>query len=240
MQSRGHLESALSRRGGGRSRPGPARRPGGTAAGPRASRDGVVTAAFVTAAVALALRAVYLIQGAANPFWRNLGLDTATYHEWARAVLAGQGLGGPPFPQAPFFPLALSAVYALVGSDPMRALWVQLVPGTAAVFLTALAAGRWKGTSAAWAAGGLLALYKPAIFYTGVLLPPVWVLALAALSVWAVPAAARRISVLETSRASAAQRGRRLLKGRCLRPRRRQHRPYWRASPWGSWFWPNQ
>jgi tetratricopeptide (TPR) repeat protein len=139
---------------------------------------------LVSAAVALALRLVYLVSAGGNPFWRNLGLDMAGYDRWARAVLAGHGLGDAPFSQAPLFPLLLSAAYLLVGPDPVRALMCHLLPGVATVFLVALAAGRWRGPIAAWTAGLLMALYKPALFYTGVLLPPTWVTAWSGLAVF--------------------------------------------------------
>ncbi len=141
-------------------------------------------AAAITAAFGLVLRVLFLIQSAGDPLRTHLGLDMAGYDRWARAILAGRGLGEAPFTQAPLFPLLLSAAYAVLGPDPVRALWAHLLPGAVAVFLTALAAGRWKGPVAAWTAGLLVALYKPAIFYTGVLLPPAWVLAVAAVCVW--------------------------------------------------------
>lgn len=149
----------------------------------RRGRPGWIPAA-VCAGAAVLLRAAYLIESAENPFRVHLGLDMAGYDRWARAILEGRGLGEAPFPQAPFFPLALAALYGLLGPDPVRVLWAHLLPSAAAVFLAADAARRWRGAVAAWAAGILLALYKPAIFYTGTLLPPVWTLFLAALALW--------------------------------------------------------
>ena len=118
-----------------------------------ASDRGPLRAALVCAAVALLLRLFYLTEAAGNPFWRHLGLDMTGYDEWAQAILHGHGLGEAPFTQAPLFPLLLSAAYAVVGTDPVRALWIHLLPGTLAVFLVAHAAGIWKGSAAAWGAG---------------------------------------------------------------------------------------
>jgi len=143
-----------------------------------------MAAALACSAIALLLRAVYLIEARDNPFWIHLGLDMEGYDRWARSILAGNGLGEAPFTQAPLFPLLLSLVYALTGSQPVAALWVHLLPATATVFLIALAAGLWRGSRAAWTAGLLAALYKPAIFYTGVLLPPTWVTLAAALCLY--------------------------------------------------------
>lgn len=145
---------------------------------------------FATAAAGLVLRIAYLASVSGNPFWRSLGLDMEVYDSWARAILDGRGFGQAPFTQAPFFPMILSLVYGVLGPDPVRALWVHLVPGTAAVFLTSWIALRLRGPAAAWIAGGLLALYKPAIFYTGVLLPPTWVVCLTCLALACVVRAA--------------------------------------------------
>jgi hypothetical protein len=141
----------------------------------------VLSASLFTAAIALLLRAAYLLGARDNPFWSHLGLDMAGYDRWARSILSGNGLGEAPFTQAPLFPLLLSAAYVLTGSQPADALWIHLLPATFTVFLVALAAGRWKGAGAAWVAGLAAAFYKPAIFYTGVLLPSTWVAFVAAL-----------------------------------------------------------
>lgn len=144
-------------------------------------RSGFWIPALACGALAVFLRVIYLVQSSANPFRTHLGLDMAGYDRWARAILQGQGLGEAPFTQAPLFPLLLSLTYAILGPDPVRALWMHLVPGALAVIFAAKAAGLWKGSVAAWGAGLLLALFKPAIFYTGVLLPPAWALGFASL-----------------------------------------------------------
>lgn len=145
-----------------------------------------IVPALAAGVTGLILRAVYLLESSGNPFRLHLGLDTAGYDRWARAVLAGQGLGEAPFTQASLFPLLLALAYALLGPDPASALWMHLLPGGVAAFLVADAARRWRGPAAAWGAGLLVALYKPAIFYTGILLPPAWVVALAAFALWSV------------------------------------------------------
>lgn len=142
--------------------------------------------AIASGGLAALVRVVYLVESSANPFRSHLGLDTAGYDRWAKSIAAGEGLGEAPFSQAPFFPLILGLVYAVLGPDPVTALWAHLLPAAVATALVADAARRMWGTTAAWGSGLLLALYKPSIFYTGVLLPPSWVLALAALALWAV------------------------------------------------------
>lgn len=134
--------------------------------------------------VALILRLVYLIESAANPFRSFIGLDMTGYHRWAVSVLRGHGLGEMPFTQAPFYPLALAVTYLFTGQEWVRGVWGNLLPSAVAVFFVADAARRWRGPAAGWGAGLLFAFYKPAIFYTGVLLPPSWVYLLSALCLW--------------------------------------------------------
>lgn len=153
--------------------------------GPRGGRSELLIPIVVSSIVALALRAAYLVEAADNPFWRHLGLDLEIYHEWAQRIASGSGLGDAPFRQAPLFPLLLGITYSILGADPVRALWMHLLPGVGAVALTAWCAGTLFGPRAAWGAGLLLALYKPAIFYTGVLLPPTWTMFLSALFLFA-------------------------------------------------------
>ena len=134
----------------------------------------------VSALLTLILRIVYLTT-TDNPFWRTLGLDLEIYDTWARHILEAPPFGGEPLGQAPFFPVVLSIAYRVLGADPVRALFAHLVPAVLATACVAWVAGKWKGAVAAWIAGVLLSIYGPAIFYTGVLLPPSWVLGLSAL-----------------------------------------------------------
>ncbi len=147
----------------------------------RPGRSELLIPIVVSSIVALVLRAAYLAEAADNPSWRHLGLDLEIYHEWAQRVALGAGLGDSPFRQAPLFPILLGVTYSILGPDPVRALWMHLLPGVGAVALTAWCAGSAFGPRAAWGAGIVLALSKPAIFYTGVLLPPTWTLFLSAL-----------------------------------------------------------
>ena len=129
------------------------------------------------------MRVLYLLGARDNPLWRHLGLDLQVYDAWARRIAEGNGLGEAPFTQAPFFPLALGATYSIAGSDPVRALWAHAAAGALAAALAALVAWRWRGPLAGAVAGALVALEKPAIFYTGVLLPPAWTLCLVTLAI---------------------------------------------------------
>jgi hypothetical protein len=143
-----------------------------------------LTAPLVCTVLALVVRTAYLIESAANPFRSFIGLDMTGYHRWAVSVLRGHGLGEMPFTQAPLYPLVLAVTYLFTGQEWFRGVWGNLLPSAMAVFFVADATRRWRGPAAAWGAGILFALYKPAIFYTGVLLPPSWVFLLSALCLW--------------------------------------------------------
>jgi tetratricopeptide (TPR) repeat protein len=137
--------------------------------------------------LALALRAVHLLESAGDPFRHHLILDSAFYDQWARAIVAGRPFGDGPFLQAPLYPYFLAGVYALFGAHPGAALWIQALLGAATVTCAALVAQRAWGRAGAFAAGLLLALYLPGIFYTGVLLVPVLATFLLALALLFTP-----------------------------------------------------
>ncbi len=124
---------------------------------------------------AFLLRAAYLVDSADNPFRRALGLDTAHYHEWALSIVRGFRLGAEPFSQAPLYPFFVALCYGVLGTDPEVVLWVQAVLGALAAAVGAWVGWRMAGRLGLLGAGVLLALYRPAIFYTGVLLAPVLV-----------------------------------------------------------------
>jgi hypothetical protein len=139
------------------------------------------------ALLALALRGAYLIESAGNPFRQHLHLDPAFYDQWARAILAGRDLVAGAFVQAPLYPYFLAGVYAVAGAAPGAALWVQAALAAATVFCAARVAQRAWGRGGAIAAGLLLALYRPGIFYVGVLLVPVLATFLLALALLLTP-----------------------------------------------------
>lgn len=123
--------------------------------------------------LALALRAIYLWESAESPFRHLLTLDARVYDAWAREILRGRLSPEAVFPQAPLYPAFVAGCYALLGSDPLRALLLQALLGAATAALGAHLAARLWGRIAGLATGLLLAAYQPGIFYSGVLLPPV-------------------------------------------------------------------
>jgi Tfp pilus assembly protein PilF len=127
---------------------------------------------LLCALAALIVRLVYLFESGANPFRHHLDLDIGVYHNWAQSILAGNQFASGPFLQAPLFPYFLAGCYRLFGTDPAPVYWIQAIIGAVTVLLAARVAGRYWGRTGALATGLLLALYKPAVFYTGVLLVP--------------------------------------------------------------------
>ena len=134
--------------------------------------------ALFVGCLALLIRVIYLIESAENPFREHLLLDARHYHLWAARIAGGAWIGSEPFLQAPLYPYFLGLCYALLGSEPARALWVQALLGALTAGAGAYLAGRRWGRIAAWTTGLLLALYQPGIFYSGVLLAPVLAAAL--------------------------------------------------------------
>jgi len=122
--------------------------------------------------LALAVRIFYLLESADNPFRHHLDLDIRLYHLWAISILDGTSFGPGPFLQAPLYPYFLAGCYALLGRGPEAVLWIQVLLGAITTVLGARIAERYWGRAGMIATGLLLAFYKPAIFYTGIMLVP--------------------------------------------------------------------
>lgn len=153
----------------------------------RFSCSSPLTLALLLGLLAFAVRALYLIESGENPFRIHLDLDPRNYHEWALTILRGEAFGTGPFLQAPLYPYFLALCYLILGVDLIAPLWVQAVLAAGTVTLAALIAHRYWGRRGLLATGLVMALYKPAIFYTGVLLVPVLATALAATALFWAP-----------------------------------------------------
>jgi tetratricopeptide (TPR) repeat protein len=117
--------------------------------------------------IALALRAIYLIEIAGTPLSACLLGDGIAYDAWARRIAAGDWLGSEVFYQAPFYPYALGILYALFGADLLWARTAQALFGAVSCVVVASAGTRFFGPREGLAAGFLLAIYPPAIFFDG-------------------------------------------------------------------------
>ena len=155
-----------SRRASSGSRGAPAGRPRSAAGvSGRADRRGWYPLAIF--GIALAIRLVHVWQLRSAPFFGLTMGDAQSYHAWGLEILAGDWLGSETFYQAPLYPYFLGAVYALFGADLLAVRVVQSVLGAASCALLAVAAGRLFSRTAGIAAGLMLAVYAPAIFFDG-------------------------------------------------------------------------
>jgi tetratricopeptide (TPR) repeat protein len=121
---------------------------------------------FVTA---LAVRLVHVWQMRATPYFSVLLGDSRGYDEWARRIAGGEWIGRDVFYQAPLYPYMLGVVYAIAGRHLLLVRVVQAIVGSASCVLLALAAERFVSRRAGIAAGLMLALYAPAIFFDGLI-----------------------------------------------------------------------
>ena len=117
--------------------------------------------------IALAARGLHTASIGSAPFSRLLIGDGKGYDRWAASIAAGNWIGSETFYQAPLYPYALAALYATAGRDPMTVRWAQALLGALACVLLAIAGRSWLSPRAGWIAGGILALYPPAIYFDG-------------------------------------------------------------------------
>ena len=118
---------------------------------------------------ALAVRLVHVWQMRPTPFFSVLLGDSRGYDEWARRIAGGEWIGRDVFYQAPLYPYMLGVIYAIAGRHLLLVRVVQALLGSASCALLALAAERLVSRRAGIAAGAMLALYAPAIFFDGLI-----------------------------------------------------------------------
>jgi 4-amino-4-deoxy-L-arabinose transferase-like glycosyltransferase/predicted TPR repeat methyltransferase len=147
-------------------------------------RSGWRAAVATLFVVALALRLLYLHQLSASPLGQVLLGDGLAYDAWARRIAAGDWWGSEVFYQAPLYPYVLAVVYAVASPAPLAARLFQALLGAATCGLAAAAGRRWFDARSGLAAGALLALYPPAIFFDGEIQKASLTLFLATALVW--------------------------------------------------------
>src|SRR5438874_6226093 len=124
-------------------------------------------AALLLFAVAFTLRIIHIRQMRNAPFFTLLMGDARGYDEWAQRLAAGDWIGRDVFYQAPLYPYFLGAIYRLAGRDLLIVRLEQACIGSASCVLLASACRRLFGDIGGAAAGLLLALWAPAIFFDG-------------------------------------------------------------------------
>jgi tetratricopeptide (TPR) repeat protein len=134
--------------------------------------------------VALAIRLLHVWQIRRAPLFDVLIGDARAYDLWAQRIAAGDWIGSEVFYQAPLYAYFLGLVYTIAGHDPMVVRVCQAVLGSAACVLLADAGSRLLSRPVGIAAGFMLAVYAPAIFFDGLIQKAALDLVLLALMIW--------------------------------------------------------
>ena len=116
-------------------------------------------------AIALAVRLVHVWQLRTAPFFDLLLGDARSYDVWARQIAAGNWVGHEVFYQAPLYPYFLGVIYTVGGRSLLLVRIVQAIVGASSCALLADAGRRLFSNPVGIAAGLILALYAPAIFF---------------------------------------------------------------------------
>jgi tetratricopeptide (TPR) repeat protein len=121
-----------------------------------------LTALFVAA---LAIRLAVIAQLHDDVLFQVLLGDARQYDAWAMRIVSGQWIGHEVFYQTPLYPYALAVLYAVFGHHILLVRIVQAVLGASSCVLIAIAGARFFTPRAGLAAGALLAVCGPAIFF---------------------------------------------------------------------------
>lgn len=124
---------------------------------------------FTIIAVAFVLRWIHLLQSRASVFFNAPTADGKAYFDWSQRIVAGDWLGGEVFYQAPLYPYFLALVQLLFGGDLWGIRLTQAALGAASCGLVFLAGRAFFSTAVGAAAGLMLAVYPPAIFFDGLI-----------------------------------------------------------------------
>ena len=135
--------------------------------------------------VAIVVRTLHVIFTARlNPLAGDLALDSAIYDRWAKALGWGGEMPATHLMQAPLYPWFVSLVYRLFGPSPTAVRAVQSLLGVCTCgFVITVTRRLLLSSTAGIVAGLIMALYLPAIFYEGILLPATLILFLGSLFV---------------------------------------------------------
>jgi Flp pilus assembly protein TadD/4-amino-4-deoxy-L-arabinose transferase-like glycosyltransferase len=118
---------------------------------------------------ALALRLAHLAWLRHTPVFAVLIGDALQYDAWARQIAGGQWIGTEVFYQTPLYPYLLAIVFKLAGHHLLLVRAIQAALGAMSCVWLCVAGRRFFGDRAGLAAGALLAIYPPAIFFDGLI-----------------------------------------------------------------------
>lgn len=130
-------------------------------------RRRVLIAFVAIVTLALAARAVHLLEARAVPLFDLLIVDARQYEAWARRIAAGDWIGKDTFYQAPLYPYFLAVLKLAFGDGLWPVRIVQALLGALSCGLLFLAGRNFVTHRVGIVAGALLALYPPAIFFDG-------------------------------------------------------------------------
>ena len=132
---------------------------------PLASDRHWTIALAVIALVAFAVRLAALLDLRSSLFLTTLIGDSLQFDVLARRILAGEWADSGQYYQGALYPYFVALVYGTLGDDPLAVRTVQAVLSSVACVLLAVAGARFFDRRAGLAAGLLMALYPPAIFF---------------------------------------------------------------------------
>jgi len=120
--------------------------------------------ALLIFSAALVIRLLHVWSIRDSPFSHLLLGDARVYDAWARQIAGGDLVGHDVFYQAPLYAYSLGALYSI--HDGL--IWIrtcQAIVGAASCVLLGYAAYRLFGKAAGLAAGLMMAIYAPAVFF---------------------------------------------------------------------------
>lgn len=128
-----------------------------------------LVAAFFIFILGSLVRLLFLHQVRACPLFDYLVVDARAYYDWSDAIVAGNWVGDRVFYQAPLYPYCLALIKLVVGSDLSTIRIVQAILGSVTCALLYLAGRLLWSRAVGLAAGVMLALYPPAIFFDAII-----------------------------------------------------------------------
>ncbi len=120
-------------------------------------------------ALALAIRLWHLWLLEDSPLSYVLMGDARRYHEWGAEIARGNWLGTESFYQAPLYPYFIGGLYWIFGIEQTTVRIAQAILGATACAGLAYAGRRFFSPKTGLLAGGLFAIYAPAIFFDGII-----------------------------------------------------------------------
>lgn len=131
----------------------------------RSSAPSAILPCALVFLVALGVRLLHLWSMRHSPYYGLLLGDAERYDSWGRELAAGHWLGSGVFYQAPLYPYILGVIYSILGHSLTLVRVIQAVWGSAACALVCWSAFQLFGRATALAAGLILSIYGPAIFF---------------------------------------------------------------------------